>query len=257
MRSEDDLRMPLTAHLEELRARLIKMALAVAVGFALTYNAAELVFGFLTRPLVDIGAPDMSLIGTGVAEAFFTKIKVSFIAGVFVSSPVLLFQTWRFIAPGLYASERRYTIGFVVFGTLCFFLGASFCYRVIFTVGYDFFLDQYASMGISPTLRISEYLAFSSRLLLAFGCTFEMPVVAFFLTRVGVLTPKILMASWRYAIIGIFIAAAILTPADVASQLLMAGPLLALYGISIGVSYLTRPVGSSAEDAAEAPAGES
>ena len=229
--------MPLAAHLEELRARLIKIALAVLVGFAITYNEANLVFGFLAKPIVDLNVANMELIGTGVAEAFFTKLKVSFIAALFLASPVILFQVWRFVAPGLYANERRFTVGFVVFGTLCFLLGAAFCYRVIFSVGYAFFLSEYTSMNASPALRMSEYLSFSSRLLLAFGCTFEMPVASFFLTRVGLLTPRGLIASWRYAIVGIFIAAAILTPADVASQLLMAGPLLALYGISIGVSY--------------------
>lgn len=247
MRSHADLPMPLSAHLEELRGRLIKIALAVGVGFAACYNWADLVFAFLTRPLLLIKPDDASLIGTGVAEAFFTKLKVSLIAGVFLASPVVLFQIWRFIAPGLYANERRYAVSFVVFGTLCFFLGAAFCYQVIFSVGYAFFLSEYQSMGVTPTLRISEYLSFSARLLLAFGCTFELPVFAFFLARLGLVTPQGLLASWRYALVGIFVVAAILTPADVASQLLMAGPLIALYGISIGVAYLAQPSRATSE----------
>ncbi len=240
MRSDTDLRMPLSAHLEELRGRLIKSLLAVGAGFLVAYNWADLIFAFITRPLLRIGAESAMFIGTGIAEAFYTKLKVSFIAGIFLASPAVLFQLWRFIAPGLYMHERRYAVGFVTFGTLCFFLGAAFCYEVIFTVGYAFFLAEYQSMGVNATLRISEYVSFSATLLLVFGITFELPVLAFFLARLGVLTSEQLIASWRYAVVGIFIVAAVLTPADVASQLLMAGPLLVLYGISIGVAHLAQ-----------------
>lgn len=252
MRSDPDLVMPLSEHLEELRARLIWMVLAVGVGFGVAYNWADLLFVVITEPLRALGAENASFIGTGVAEAFFTKLKVSFVAGIFLASPVLLYQTWRFIAPGLYAHERRYAAGFVTFGTLCFLAGAIFCYEVIFSVGYAFFLGEYAALGVEPALRISEYISFSSRLLLAFGATFELPVLAFFLARVGVITAAQLVAAWRYAIITIFVVAAILTPADVASQLLMAGPLLVLYVISIGVAYLVQPTAQHPEP----PAGE-
>ncbi len=247
MRSDPDLVMPLSEHLEELRARLIRIALAVGVGFALTYNWADLVFAFITRPLRTLGAEHASFIGTGLAEAFFTKLKVSLIAGVFLVSPFILHQIWRFVAPGLYAHERRYAVSFVFFGTFCFFLGAAFCYEVMFSVGYAFFLAEYATMGVEATLRISEYVSFSSQLLLAFGCIFELPVLAFFLARIGLVSAEQLIGAWRYSIVGIFVVAAILTPADVASQLLMAGPLLVLYGISIGVAYLARPSSREAE----------
>lgn len=249
MRSDPDLTMPLTAHLEELRARLIKSVIAIAIGFAAVYNWADVVFDLITRPLLQLEPEHATFIGTGIAEAFFTKLKVSFISGIFIASPVVLFQVWRFVAPGLYAGERRYAVAFVTFGTLCFFLGAAFCYRVIFTVGYAFFLSEYASMGVNPTLRISEYITFSSRLLLAFGCTFELPVLSFFLARVGVVTSEQLIASWRYAIVAIFVVAAVLTPADVASQLLMAGPLLVLYGISIGVAHIAQRASTPVEPA--------
>jgi sec-independent protein translocase protein TatC len=232
--------MPLTAHLEELRARLIKSLLAVGVGFLLAYGWAEPIFIFLARPLLRVSAGDATLIGTGIAEAFFTKLKVSFIAGVFLASPAVLYQVWKFVAPGLYARERRYAVAFVTAGTACFLLGAAFCYQVIFSVGYAFFLGEYQTMGVTPTLRISEYVTFSARLLLAFGVTFELPVLAFFLALTGVITADHLISWWRYAIVTIFIVAAVLTPADVASQLLMAAPLLVLYGISIGVARLAQ-----------------
>ena len=240
MRSDTDLRMPLSAHLEELRARLIKSLLAIGAGFLVVYNWADLLFAVITRPLLRIGAGHAMFIGTGVAEAFYTKLKVSFIAGIFLASPVVLYQVWRFVAPGLYIHERRYAVGFVTFGTACFFLGAAFCYEVIFTFGYAFFLGEYQSMGVNATLRISEYVTFSATLLLVFGSIFELPVLAFFLARLGVITAEHLVASWRYSIVGIFVIAAVLTPPDVASQLLMAGPLLVLYGISIGVAHVAQ-----------------
>ena len=183
------------------RGRLIKSAIAVGIGFAVTYNWADLVFAFLTRPLLEIRAENVTFIGTGVAEAFFTKIKVSLIAGIFLASPAVLFQVWKFVSPGLYAKERRHAVSFVASGTFFFFLGAAFCYRIIFSVGYAFFLGEYESMGVTPTLRIGEYLSFSSRLLLAFGCTFELPVMTFLFVRMGLLTPQRLVSSWRYAMV--------------------------------------------------------
>lgn len=228
--------MPLTAHLEELRSRIIRSLIAVGLGFAVTYNFADALFAILTRPLMEVGE-SVQLIGTGVAEAFFTKLKVSMIAALFVASPVIFYQIWQFVAPGLYEKEKRYARPFVVFATLFFILGAVFCYFVVFPLGYAFFVEQYKTIGVAPAIRISEYLSFTARMLLAFGITFEMPVVTFFLARVGMVTHKTLLAFGRYAVLVIFIVAALLTPPDAASQVLMAAPLLVLYGISIGVAY--------------------
>ena len=228
--------MPLTAHLEELRSRIIRSLIAVGLGFAVTYNFADALFAILTRPLMEAGE-SVQLIGTGVAEAFFTKLKVSMIAALFVASPVIFYQIWQFVAPGLYEKEKRYARPFVVFATLFFILGAVFCYFVVFPLGYAFFVEQYKTIGVAPAIRISEYLSFTARMLLAFGITFEMPVVTFFLARVGMVTHKTLLAFGRYAVLVIFIVAALLTPPDAASQVLMAAPLLVLYGISIGVAY--------------------
>jgi sec-independent protein translocase protein TatC len=242
----NDATMPLTEHLRELRTRLIRALLAVGVGFAACYGYADVLFAVLTRPLLGLEDAGLSvnLIGTGVAEAFFTKLKVAAIGGVFLASPVILFQIWAFIVPGLYDSEKRYAKPFVFFGTFFFFAGAAFCYELVMPLGYRFFLEQYVSIGVSPEIRISEYLTFTARMLLAFGATFEMPVVAFFLARIGLITHRTLIDYGRYAIVGIFIVAAIMTPADVASQLLMAGPLLVLYLFSIGVAYVfARPPG--------------
>lgn len=236
--AENDVKMPLSEHLEELRWRIIRALIAVAVGFAASYGFAGRLFALLTRPLLASADPKaVELIGTGVAEAFFTKLKVSLIAGVFLASPVILYQAWRFVAPGLYSHEKRMVVPFVIFGTIFFFLGAVFCYLVVFPIGYRFFLEQYTSIEVRPSLRIAEYLSFSSRLLLAFGITFELPVATYFLARVGLVTHRTMIGYARYAIVAMFVLGAALTPPDVASQMLMVAPLALLYLLSIGVAW--------------------
>jgi sec-independent protein translocase protein TatC len=243
MGPESDARMPLTAHLEELRWRIVRALVAVAIAFGVCYWFADAIFTFLIRPLTALRPDQALVIGTGVTEAFFTKLKVSLIAALFLASPVIFFQAWRFVAPGLYDSEKRLALPFAVAASLFFVLGAAFCYSLVFPVGFAFFLAEYASIEVAPQIRISEYLTFASRMLLAFGVTFELPVVTFFLARIGVVTHRTLLGMGRYAIVVIFIVAAVLTPGpDVASQLLMAAPLLVLYGLSIGVAwFVARP----------------
>lgn len=239
-----DVQMPLTAHLEELRWRLLRVLIAVGIAFVGCYNYSEVLFHLLTQPLLSIPLADGSgdnvhLIGTGIVEAFFTKLKVSLIAGFFLASPIVFHQLWMFIAPGLYEHEKRYAIPFVLAATVFFLAGASFCYTLVLPVGYKFFVEQYGTIGVSPEIRISEYLTFTSRMLLAFGLTFELPVITFFLARIGVVTHQMMIGSFRYAVLVIFIVAAVLTPTpDAASQMLMAGPLLLLYIFSIGIAYV-------------------
>lgn len=232
--------MPFLGHLEELRSCLIKCLVAVIVAFLVTFAFAENIFAFLTAPLRALEAPGLSMIGTGIPEAFFVKIKVAFVASIFLSLPVILWQIWRFVAPGLYTHEVRYARGFVFFGTLFFLAGAWFCYEVIFNVGFAFLLKTYESMEVEPAIRIGEYLSFASKLLLAFGVVFELPVFAFFLARIGLIDHLFLIRQFRYALIVIFALAAILTPPDVVSQILLALPLTALYAVSIGVAYFAR-----------------
>jgi sec-independent protein translocase protein TatC len=255
MGPESDARMPLTAHLEELRARLIRALLAVAVAFVLCYAFAEPIFAFVVRPLEEVSPPNARLIGTGVTEAFFTKLKVSFIAALFLSSPVVFFQGWRFVAPGLYDSEKRLAVPFAVVASLFFVLGGAFCYAMVLPVGFRFLLSEFATVHADPHIRLAEYLPFATRMLLAFGLTFELPVVTFFLARLGVVTHRTLLRASRYAIVVIFIVAAALTPGpDVASQLLMAAPLLLLYAISILVAWMVaRPAETTAPATDEEP----
>ena len=243
-------------HLRELRVRLIRAAIALVAGFAVAYLFVDRIFFALTMPLREVSHGKAMLIGTGVGEAFFTKIKVALFAGLFLASPVVFHEIWKFIAPGLYESERRMALPFVIFASLFFILGGYFCWAVVFKVGYAFFLGQYASIGVTPTIRISEYLAFSSKLILAFGITFEMPIFAFFLTRVGVIDYHSMLRYFRYAVLGIFVVSAALTPPDMVSQFLLAIPLLLLYALSVAVAYFFR-VHEPADGAVQNPAANS
>lgn len=234
----DDQSMPLTGHLDELRTRLIRSLLAIFLVFMPAYLFADRLFTFLTVPLLELTADPHALIGTSPTEAFFTKLKVAFIAALFGASPAVFYQLWQFVAPGLYPQERRYVWPFVGGCSFFFLLGAGFCYSVVLPIAYEFFLGEFSSIGVKPTLKISEYFTFTARILLAFGITFELPVLAFFFSRVGLLTHRTLLGAFRYAAVGVFVLSAILTPPDVISQLLLAGPLLLLYGLGIGVAYV-------------------
>jgi len=238
--SGDGSRMPIIEHLRELRVRLIRATIALTAGFVVAYFFSDQLFAALTLPIRQVSHDKLLLIGTGVGEAFFTKIKVSLVAGLFVASPAVFYEIWKFIAPGLYLNERKMAFPFIVFATIFFVAGGYFCWAVVFKVGYAFFLAQYSSIGVTPTIRISEYLAFSAKLMLAFAITFEMPIFAFFLTRLGLIDYKMMVKQVRYAILIIFVVAAALTPPDMVSQFLLAIPLLALYALSVGVSYVFR-----------------
>jgi len=249
---EHDVRMPLTAHLEELRTRIIRMLIAAGIGLVACYGLAEPIVALLLAPLTHIEGAHV--IGTGVTDAFFTKLKVAFVAGLFVAGPVIFYQAWAFVAPGLYETEKRLALPFSIAASVFFVAGAVFCYVVVFPIAFQFFLAEFGTIGIAPEIRVSEYLTFTSRMLLAFGVTFELPVATFFLARIGVLTHRSMIAGARYAVVAIFVVAAVLTPGpDVASQLLMAGPLLLLYAVSIGVAWL---VARPAADVAAASAAE-
>lgn len=233
--------MTLTEHLEELRWCLLKSVLAIVIASCICYFFSDLVFGFVVAPLRRNLQPGQNLIGTGVTEAFFIEIKVALAAGAFVSCPVIFYQLWRFIAPGLSGRERRWVLPFVLCATLFFLGGAFFCYQIVLPVAFKYFVEQYETMGVSPAIRIGEYFTFFFRMVLAFGVTFELPVFTFFLVRLGIWDYRFMLRSFRYAILVIFILAAILTPTpDVINQCLLALPMLVLYVLSIGVAYVWR-----------------
>jgi len=181
------------------------------------------------------------LIGTGVTEAFFIEIKVALAAGVLFSCPFIFYQIWRFIAPGLSGGEKKRVLPFVLFATLFFVGGAYFCYRIVLPVAFQYFIEQYGTMGVTPAIRIGDYFSFFFRMVLAFGVTFELPVFTFFLVRLGIWDYRFMLRSFRYAIVAIFIIAAVLTPTpDIINQCLLALPMLLLYVASIGVAYVWR-----------------
>ncbi|HYC55569.1 MAG TPA: twin-arginine translocase subunit TatC [Candidatus Binatia bacterium] len=252
----DDVELPLTGHLAELRRRIAIALLAIVAAFSVCYPYSRRLFEFLEAPLrqsAEASGYEVQIVGTGVAEAFFTRIAVCAVAALFLALPVVLYQLWKFIVPGLKDTEAGFARWFAVAGTFFFLAGAAFCYRVVFPVGFPFFLQEYENIGAVPVLRISEYLAFSSRMMLAFGVTFEMPVLTYFLARAGVVTHRTLIDYSRYAVLAIFIVAAVLTPPDAASQMMMAIPLLILYVMSIGVAYVfaRQPAASDAGSGTE------
>ncbi len=225
-------KIPFTDHLEELRKRLIICIVAVIVGFIVSYCFKEWLFKFLTYPLISAMKPGENLIYTNLPEAFFTYLRVALLAGIVLAAPVILYQFWMFVAPGLYHKERR-MLGPILFFSVLFFIGgAVFGYVVVFPLGFHFFLS-FATDTIRPLPTMSEYLSLASTFLLAFGLVFELPLVIVFFVKLGIISIDFLTKNRKYAILVCFIVAAILTPPDVVSQTLMAVPMVALYEIGI------------------------
>ena len=246
----DDEKLPLTAHLKELRKRLILSFIAVGIGFGICYTFSQSLFDILAAPLLKMMPNRGSLIFISVAEAFFTYMKVAFIAGLILASPYVLYQIWAFVAPGLYRHEKRYVVPFVLSGSFFFALGIFFGYYIALPVGFKFLLG-FATDFIKPMPSMKEYLSFSIKLLLAFGLVFEFPVVLVLLSRIGVVNAQALARQRKYAILLIFVFAAILTPPDIVSQVMLALPLMGLYELSILLSKIfgkkTAPAQSTPE----------
>lgn len=231
----DDRPMGLMDHLSELRGRLVRCCVAVIVGFIACWAVVDPIFDALVDPLLKVLPDGSHAIYTTLPEGFFTRMHISFVAGVFVSSPVIFYQIWSFIAPGLYEDEKRHILPVAFMSAFFFVSGGAFCYFVVFPQAFAFFVS-YATDSIVAMPKVSDYLSFVLKLILAFGLVFEMPLFAFFLARMGIITAELMRRVRRYAILGIFIVAAILSPPDVVSQLLMAAPMLVLYEISIYVA---------------------
>ena len=229
---DDQDKIPFTAHLEELRKRLIICFAAVGIGFVLSYGFKEKLFQILTRPLTGVMQAGDKLIFTGLPEAFFTYLKVAFLSGIILSTPVIFYQFWMFVAPGLYDKEKRLMLPIVLLSTIFFVGGAFFGYFIVFPYGFKFFLG-FASDIIKPLPSMREYLSFASKLLLAFGLVFELPLIVTFLAKLGMVSVPFLKKNRKYAILLFFTVAAILTPPDVVTQIMMALPLMILYEISI------------------------
>lgn len=223
---------PITEHLAELRKRLVICFAAVGIGFIVSYNFSSQLFTILTLPLFDVLPDKNSMIFTGLTEGFFTYLKISLIAGTMLAMPVIFYQVWAFISPGLYAHEKKYILPFTVLSVVFFAGGVLFGYFVIFPFAFRFFLS-FNTENITALPAMKEYLSFSIKLLLSFGVAFELPIFIVFLNKLGLITLEMLTKNRKYVIIGVFVVSAILTPPDVLTQILMAIPLMLLYEIGI------------------------
>jgi len=259
----DSASMPLLDHLVELRRRLIYCVAGLIVLFFVCYAFAPEIYGFLVQPLADIlaekGGGERRMIYTALQEAFFTYVKVAFFAAAFLGFPLIAVQLYRFVAPGLYRHERRAFVPFLVATPVLFFIGGAVAYYVVFPLAWRFFLGfemsgEEGGLPIQLEAKVAEYLSLVMQLIFAFGLVFEMPVVMTLLGRAGLITARGMREKRKYAIVAAFIAAAILTPPDVISQIGLAVPAILLYELSIlAVGYVERRT-ERAREAAEAEA---
>jgi sec-independent protein translocase protein TatC len=251
-------RMPITAHLEELRKRLLYSVVALAAGFGVSFNYSEELLAWMQLPLtITVGFTTKSpfvvasytpsptkLVFLAPAEAFWMYMKIAFVAGIFLALPFILAQIWLFISPGLLPKERRYALPFVVSATLMFVMGALFCQYFILPFAIKFLLT-YQTAQLTPMISVGNYIDFCSKFLLSFGLIFELPLAITLLSKLGVVTPQFLAKNRKYAILLAFVAAAILTPTpDAFNQVLMAAPILVLYEVGI---IMARLVGKKRE----------
>ncbi|QKF61018.1 twin-arginine translocase subunit TatC [Campylobacter curvus] len=222
----------LKPHLVELRKRLAISIFAVIVCFGLCFLFWNPLLAWMTAPLKQALPAGSNIVFTQVQEPFFTAMKVAFFAGLILALPVIFWQFWLFVAPGLYENEKKYVIPFVISATFMFICGAAFCYYVVVPLGFQFLIN-FGGQLFTAMPSIGEYVGFFTKILIAFGISFELPVITFFLAKIGLVDDLILKKYFRYAVVVIFTFSAIVTPPDVLSQFLMAVPLLGLYGLSI------------------------
>jgi sec-independent protein translocase protein TatC len=257
----DDRQMPLLDHLIELRNRLMYSCAALLIGFVICYFFAEQIYAFLVQPLADIyqGQTGRRMIYTGLAEAFFTYLKVAFWAGAFLTFPFVAAQLWLFIAPGLYRTEKRAFLPFLAATPILFFLGGAMVYYFIFPLAWRFFVSFETPPGegalpIELEARVGEYLSLVMKLIFAFGLSFQLPVALTLMGRVGLITSEQLARNRKFAIVGVFVVAAVITPPDVISQVGLAVPIILLYELSIIAVRIVekrRAEAEAAEDAAD------
>ena len=246
----------LRPHLVELRKRLGLSVLSVFIAFIVAFTFHEQILEWITAPLNEAlaqvahlskKAADGMVTTHQVGGAFFVAIKVSFFAGLLGALPFILYQLWLFIAPGLYNNEKKMIIPFVAGGSLMFFIGVLFAYYVVTPFGFQF-LITFGSFLYTPLINIEDYVGFFTKIMMGFGLAFELPVFAYFLALLGLVTDRTLIDFFKYAVIIIFVLAALLTPPDILTQLLMAAPLIVLYGISILIVRMVNPDTSEPEE---------
>ncbi|MFQ5648335.1 MAG: twin-arginine translocase subunit TatC [bacterium] len=240
--TESEKELPFLDHLEELRWRLIKSIVAIVVASIVIYFFSELVLKILVNPYTDamafLNKPEsQKLIFLTPTGGFMIRLKLSVFSGLMIALPVVFYQFWQFVVPGLLSKERKYVPIVVFFSTFCFLMGALFCYFVVLRYGLPFLLG-FETAEMIATISVNEYLQFVTMLIMVFGLIFELPVLSFFLTKIGLVTPPFLRHYRRHGIVVMVILSAVITPPDIMTQLLLAVPLVLLYEISILVSHL-------------------
>jgi sec-independent protein translocase protein TatC len=230
----------LKPHLKELRKRVSISVLSVLIMFFISFYFWDIILEWMKQPLEDVLPDGAKITFTQVQETFFTALKVSFFAGFVFALPIIFWQLWLFVAPALYKKEKLIIIPFVFFATVMFLVGATFAYYIVIPYGFEFLIN-FGSQLFTALISIGSYVGFFSKLMFGFGLSFELPVVTFFLAKIGLLTDQTLKDFFKYAVVIIFILSALLTPPDVLTQVLMAGPMICLYIISIYIAKLTNP----------------
>jgi sec-independent protein translocase protein TatC len=247
-----DAALPLTAHLHELRARILRILIAWGLGAMGAWHWRENIFSVLLAPATEALGEHAKLQAIAPTEIFFTYMWCALLAGFIFALPVFFWQVWAFVAPGLYPQEKRVALPFVLISTTLFLLGGWFGHTVVFPVIFTFFAS-FSSSFVQAAWTMREVFGFSTRLLLAFGVGFELPVVVFFLAFSGVVEPKRLLASTKYFVLVAFIVGGVLTPPDPISQILLAGPLIGLYLLGVGAAFLAVPKRKPEADASTLP----
>ena len=230
----------LKPHIADLRKRLMIISATLIVAFFACFFVYDPILTWMKAPVEAVLPAGSQMVAIEVQETFFTALKVAFFAAFIVSLPVIFWQFWLFLSPGLYANEKKIIIPFVLAATLMFLLGAVFAYYVVVPFGFEF-LVAFGSQVVAVMPSIGKYVSFFTKIVIGFGIAFELPVITFFLAVVGVVNDQMLKDFFKYAVVLIFILSALLTPPDVVTQFLMAGPLIVLYGVSIWIAKIFNP----------------
>jgi sec-independent protein translocase protein TatC len=229
-------KMSFLEHLDELRKRLVHLAVYIAIGFLVCWFLHKRIYDFLSFPLTQSLPPDQKkLVYTNITDTFTVYMKVTFLASIFLTTPFTLYEVWKFIAPGLYRKEKKYVVPFLVSSVFLFILGGAFCYYIVLPATFKFLIELGSSW--TPMITIGDYLDFINMMLLGFGLIFEMPIVASFLAIFGIVSASFLWNKFKYAMVGIVVLAAVLSPTgDAFNLLLWSAPMILLYIISIGAA---------------------